>query len=132
MEKFNFFFVSSSKLNDEERRIRSLGRRESKKLPFEKGYVFVDKNIRFKRYEVDIVMEKNNLLVIIEVKTRNTAEIGEPWKAVTLGKQGQIIKVADHYVQENQIDKDVRFDIVSIVHNSYRTNIEHLEGAFTV
>jgi putative endonuclease len=77
-------------------------------------------------------MEKNNLLVIVEVKTRNTAEIGEPWRAVTRVKQGQIIKVADHYVQSNQIDKDVRFDIVSIVHNSYRTNIEHLEGAFTV
>ena len=108
------------------------GEEKAKNYLLKKGYVFVDKNIRYKRYEVDIVMEKNNLLVIVEVKTRNTAEIGEPWKAVTRGKQGQIIKVADHYVQSNQIDKDVRFDVVSIVHNSYRTNIEHLEGAFTV
>ena len=96
-----------------------------------KGFVLVDRNIRFKRYEVDIIMKKNNLLVIVEVKTRNTAEIGEPWRAVTRGKQEQIIKVADNYVQANQIDKDVRFDVVSIVHNSLRTNIEHLEGAFT-
>jgi putative endonuclease len=96
-----------------------------------KGFVLVDRNIRFKRYEVDIVMENNNLLVIIEVKTRNTAEIGEPWRAVTKRKQVQIIQVANQYVQKNQIDKDVRFDVISIVHNSSKTNIEHFEGAFT-
>ena len=34
-------------------------------------------------------------------------------------------------MQKNQIDKDVRFDVISIVHNSSKTNIEHFEGAFT-
>ncbi len=95
-----------------------------------KGYELVDRNIRFKRYEIDIVLKKRDLLVIVEVKTRNTAEIGEPWRAVTRGKQRQIIEVADNYVKANQIDKEVRFDVVSIVHNSFHTKIEHLEGAF--
>jgi len=94
------------------------------------GYNLVQRNVRFKRYEVDIVAEKDNILVVVEVKTRNTAEIGEPWRAVTKSKQRQIITVADNYVQTNQIDKDVRFDIISIVHNTYRTNLEHIEGAF--
>ncbi len=95
-----------------------------------KGYELVDRNIRFKRYEIDIVLKKRDLLVIVEVKTRNTAEIGEPWRAVTRGKQRQIIEVADNYVKANQIDKEVRFDVVSIVHNSFHTKIEHIEGAF--
>ena len=95
-----------------------------------KGFELVDRNIRFKRYEIDIVLKKMDLLVIVEVKTRNTAEIGEPWRAVTRGKQRQIIEVADNYVKANQIDKEVRFDVVSIVHNSFHTKIEHLEGAF--
>ena len=95
-----------------------------------KGYELVDRNIRFKRYEIDIVLKKKDLLVIVEVKTRNTAEIGEPWRAVTRGKQRQIIEVADNYVKANQIDKEVRFDVVSIVHNSFHTKIEHIEGAF--
>ena len=95
-----------------------------------KGFELVDRNIRFKRYEIDIVLKKMDLLVIVEVKTRNTAEIGEPWRAVTRGKQRQIIDVADNYVKANQIDKEVRFDVVSIVHNSFHTKIEHLEGAF--
>jgi putative endonuclease len=90
----------------------------------------VERNVRFKKFEVDIIAEKDEQLVVVEVKARNTAEIGEPWRAVTKSKQRQIINVADYYVQKNQIDKDVRFDIISIVHNSYRTNLEHIVGAF--
>lgn len=94
------------------------------------GYSLVERNVRFKKYEVDIIAEKDNELIVVEVKARNTAEIGEPWRAVTKTKQRQIITVADNYVQKNQIDKNVRFDIISIVHNTYRTNLEHIPGAF--
>ena len=77
------------------------------------GYSLIERNVRFKKYEVDIIAEKNNELIVVEVKARNTAEIGEPWRAVTKSKQRQIITVADNYVQKNQIDKNVRFDIIS-------------------
>ena len=35
------------------------------------------------------------------------------------------------YIKLKQIDLDARFDIISIVHNSYRTKIEHIEDAFS-
>lgn len=95
-----------------------------------RGFTILDRNYRFQKNEIDIIAAFNQELIIVEVKTRQTAEIGEPWRAVTRSKQKQIIKVADYYVQSNQIDKEVRFDIVSIVHNSYRTELEHIEGAF--
>ncbi len=95
-----------------------------------KGFQLVERNYRFQKNEIDIILKFENKLIIVEVKTRQTAEIGEPWRAVTKSKQKQIIKVADQYVQSNQIDLDVRFDVISIVHNSYRTEIEHIEGAF--
>ncbi len=97
-----------------------------------KGYEVVERNYRFQKNEIDIIAKFGNNLIIVEVKTRQTAEIGEPWRAVTKSKQKQIIKVANQYIQANQIDLDVRFDIVSIVHNSYRTEINHIEGAFDV
>ena len=96
------------------------------------GYEVVERNYRFQKNEIDIIAKFGNNLIIVEVKTRQTAEIGEPWRAVTKSKQKQIIKVANQYVQAKQVDLDVRFDIVSIVHNSYRTEIEHIEGAFDV
>jgi putative endonuclease len=95
-----------------------------------KDFQIIDRNYRFKKNEVDIIAKKDNELIIIEVKTRQTAEIGEPWQAVTRNKQKQIIQVANQYVQSNNIELNTRFDIISIVHNSYRTELKHLEGAF--
>ncbi len=94
------------------------------------GYQILASNVRFKKGEVDIIARLKDLLVVVEVKTRNTAEIGEPWRAVTKKKQRQITQVANHYITEKQLDLDVRFDILSIVHNSYRTDIEHIVDAF--
>ena len=96
-----------------------------------KGYQLIDRNIRFKKYEVGLVLSDGDDLVVVEVKARCTAQIGEPWRAVTKSKQRQIITVADRYVQTNVIDKNVRFDIVSIVHNEYHTTIEHIIDAFS-
>jgi len=95
-----------------------------------KGYLILDKNVRFKKWEADIVALDGETLVIVEVKTRQTAEIGEPWRAVTRSKQRQIINVAHDYICRNNINRETRFDIVSIVHNSYRTDIEHIPDAF--
>jgi putative endonuclease len=95
-----------------------------------KGYHIIERNYRFKKNEVDIICLDNEILVIVEVKTRQTAEIGEPWRAVTKQKQKQIIQVANYYLQSKEIDRTTRFDIVSIVHNSYRTDIEHILDAF--
>ena len=100
------------------------------KLLEEKGYQIKQRNFRFKKFEVDIVAEKDNQLIVCEVKTRETAVIGEPYLAVTKKKQRQIIETADYYVKLKNLWIDVRFDIVSIIHNSYRTNIEHIEDAF--
>lgn len=96
-----------------------------------KGYQLIDRNIRFKKYEVDLVLTDGSELVIVEVKARCTSQIGEPWRAVTRSKQRQIITVADQYVQTNQLDKNVRFDIVSIIHNTHQTSIEHIIDAFS-
>lgn len=95
------------------------------------GYRIRKRNFRYLKFELDIVAEKDGQIVVIEVKTRQTAEIGEPWRAVTRKKQRQIITAADFYVQSRDLTNEVRFDIISIVHNSFRTDLEHIEDAFT-
>jgi putative endonuclease len=96
-----------------------------------KGYRFIDRNIRFKKFEVDLILKDQDEIVIVEVKARSTNLIGEPWQAVSKTKQRQIITVADQYVQAHQLNNNIRFDIVSIVHNSHQTNIEHIVDAFS-
>ncbi|MCC5924650.1 MAG: YraN family protein [Crocinitomicaceae bacterium] len=97
----------------------------------EKGHQIVKTNYRYLKSEVDIISIDGQDLVFTEVKTRQTAEIGEPWMAVTKKKQKQIIKCAHQYVVAKDLDVNVRFDIVSIVHNSYGTRLEHIPCAFT-
>ncbi len=91
----------------------------------------LQRNFRMNHLEVDIISEYHGKIHVTEVKTRQTAEIGEPWRAVTRGKQRQIIKVADHYLKENEIEIETQFNVISIVHNSYRTDLEYIPDAFT-
>ncbi len=96
-----------------------------------KGFILKEKNYTFAKAEVDLIMEHNGDLVFVEVKTRQTAQIGEPYLAVTRSKQKLIIKAAHHYIVSKDLDVNARFDVVSIVINSFRTDIKHIEGAFT-
>ena len=95
-----------------------------------KGFTIIRTNYRFGKNEIDIIGKDGEEMVFVEVKTRQTSEIGEPWRAVTKSKQRQIIKCANHYLIENELDVESRFDIISIVLNSFGTRIEHIDGAF--
>ena len=108
------------------------GEKLARQFLLDKGFEHLNFNYRFGKLEVDIVSLHQGELVITEVKTRQTAEIGEPWMAVTKVKQKQIIKVADQFVKSHNISLNTRFDIVSIVHNQYRTEIQHIEDAFAI
>jgi putative endonuclease len=95
-----------------------------------KGFRIIDRNVRFNRFEIDLIAETDEHLIIVEVKARHTDVIGEPWRAVTRSKQRQIIKVADNYVKCRHLTKNVRFDVISIVLDSFGTQIEHIPEAF--
>ena len=95
-----------------------------------KGYEIVQTNYRYLRGEVDIICKDEDEYVFVEVKTRQTAAIGEPWRAVTKSKQRQIIRCAHNFIIQRNLDVNSRFDIVSIVHNSAGTFLEHIDHAF--
>lgn len=107
------------------------GEQLAQKHLLQKGYTLRAVNYRYLKYEIDIIAQKDEQIVVVEVKTRQTAEIGEPWMAVTKKKQRQIIACADQYIQSRDLSNDVRFDIISIVHNRFRTDLEHIEDAFS-
>ncbi|MGB0914504.1 MAG: YraN family protein [Crocinitomicaceae bacterium] len=95
-----------------------------------KGWEILSSNYKWNRGEVDLVCKVDSCLKIIEVKTRNSSYFGEPHNAVNRKKQKQIIQVANHYIQENSIDLEVEFDVISIVLNQTKMELEHIENAF--
>ena len=95
-----------------------------------KGWDILETNWYSSHHEADIIARKDDLLVIVEVKTRKTDYFGSPEGFVSKQKQRRLIKTANHYVSLNGLDLEVRFDIISIVLQSPRINLKHLEDAF--
>jgi putative endonuclease len=69
-------------------------------------------------------------LVIVEVKTRSTNAFGEPEIAVTKQKQKFLIRAAQNYIQQKNINEECRFDIISIIAKNGKNIIHHIEDAF--
>jgi putative endonuclease len=94
------------------------------------GYKILHTNWRAKRYEVDIIAQKNNILVFCEVKYRSSNLFGEPETFVTRQKQKNIIKAAAMYVGRNYWQGENRFDIISVLKEDKTIKINHIEDAY--
>jgi len=95
-----------------------------------KGYKILETNWYHNKKEIDIICLKNNELVIVEVKTRKTDFFGKPEDAVTMKKQNFLIEAAQNYIEQNNINLDTRFDVISIILNAKQKSIKHIKGAF--
>jgi putative endonuclease len=94
------------------------------------GYKIRDKNWRFQKAEVDIIAQKEDTIVCVEVKTRSSDYFGDPQDFVSKKKIKLLVKAMDHYVISKDLDVDVRFDIIAIVKNKNQNSLEHIEDAF--
>lgn len=95
-----------------------------------KGYKIYFRNYRFGRFEVDIVCEYKDQIIIVEVKALSSLGIKKPYESVSKIKQRRIVKVADHLLCEYFPGRECRFDIVSILLNNKEVKIAHISDAF--
>ncbi len=97
-----------------------------------KGYTILAQNFRCRYGEVDIIVQKDDNIVFVEVKTRRTLSYGTPAEAVDRRKQARYGKIASLYIQNNRLfESSYRFDIVEIYMPSQNTHtINHIENAF--
>jgi len=95
-----------------------------------KGYVILKKNFRFEKHEIDIIAKHKQVLVVIEVKTRSTSKFGEPESFVKPKQISRLINAANAFVLKNNLDEEVRFDIIAIKKTQDSFKIKHIENAF--
>jgi putative endonuclease len=93
------------------------------------GYKILERNWHNAHQEIDIIATKDNELAIVEVKCRTGNPMVEPQLAVNRNKQNLLIKAANAYIKQKDLDVDTRFDIIAITLGS-TVHIEHIEGAF--
>ena len=96
----------------------------------EHGYTILDRNYRFEKAEVDILSQKGNTLIVVEVKTRSSADFGNPQDFVTPKQIKQLVKAVDQYINNNDLNVEVRFDIIAIIKQGATFDIEHIKDAF--
>ena len=96
----------------------------------ENDYKILEKNYRYLKAEVDIIARKKDVLVVVEVKTRSSDYFGNPQDFITQKKIKLLISAIDYYIVQRDLDVEVRFDIIAIIHQKDKTKIEHLENAF--
>lgn len=94
------------------------------------GYTILETNWTFLKAEIDIIAQKGNILAIIEVKTRSTLDFGLPQEFVKPKKIQLLVKAVNEYIIQNDLDAEVRFDIIAIHKNNGTFETEHLEDAF--
>jgi putative endonuclease len=94
------------------------------------GYEILETNWTFQKAEVDIIAKKENTLAIIEVKTRSSLDFGLPQDFVKSKKIQLLVKAVNEYVFSNDLDVEVRFDIIAVHKEGKSFSIEHLVDAF--
>ncbi len=77
------------------------------------GYSVLQANYRVGRLEIDLVAEKDGVLVFVEVRTRKGRSFGPPEESITPAKQSHLVDAAHAYLQANgAITRDWRIDVV--------------------
>ena len=94
------------------------------------GYEILETNWTFQKAEVDIIAKKENILAIIEVKTRSSLDFGLPQDFVKPKKIQLLVKAVNEYVLSKDLDIEVRFDIIAVHKEDKSFAIEHLIDAF--
>ncbi len=94
------------------------------------GYAILEKNWRSGKDEVDIIARHGEQLVFVEVKTRSSDYFGAPEEWVGLKKQRNLIRAANSYIEERDVNLDVRFDVIGIINGPSGMQLNHIIDAF--
>ena len=97
----------------------------------QQGYSILERGWRSGHKDIDLIAFKQGILAFVEVKTRKNNAYIQPKQAVDRHKIKLLMTAANRYICNNNIDAEIRFDIVAITGTDYSNyKIEHIEQAF--
>lgn len=95
-----------------------------------KFYEIIAVNWRSGHHEIDIVAKLNGVLVIVEVKTRNSDTFGHPSEFVKSKKHSNLFKATEALIESIDHQGEVRFDIIAVYQENQKWIVDHIEDAF--
>ena len=94
------------------------------------NYNILHTNWKYKKAEVDIIAEKDDFLIFIEVKTRGNTKYGKPSDEIDKQKIALYKDAVEGYLEQYPCELEIRFDVISIIIGKDETEIEHISNAF--
>lgn len=103
------------------------GEKEALDYLLANNYEILARNFRFSRFEIDIIALDQKQLVFVEVKTRQSNNVGEPESFLSEAQQERIMIAAEHYLEISNFEGEVRFDVIAILKSK---DLHHIKEAF--
>ena len=97
------------------REIGALGEKIAAEYLTRLGYVIRERNFRSREGEIDIIAEKDDFLVFIEVRTRRSLSFGTPEESVTAQKKERLIALTQVYMEDREdLPSSWRIDVLAL------------------
>ncbi|WP_428770940.1 YraN family protein [Treponema sp. HNW] len=108
------------------------GEVKAEKYLIDKGYTLICRNWRTRSGEIDLIAEKDGILVFCEVKTLPHSPPGSLEYVLNTRKQRKIIETAKRFLLDNRqySNSYIRFDVLVIDVPPY-SPVYHIENAFS-
>ncbi len=94
------------------------------------NYNILERNWKAGNLEIDIVAIDKKEIVIVEVKTRTDTNYDNARMALTDKKIRNIVIAGEMYIHKHNINLAVRFDIILIITNGQKYQLQHIKDAF--
>ena len=96
------------------------------------GVSIVERNFRTRGGEIDIVARKGDVLVFVEVRSREVPGFGTPEESVTPAKRRRIVGAARQYLSKGAPASwgEARFDVIAIEGSGDAAVLRHYPAAF--
>ncbi len=110
-----------------------IGEKYAEKFVRKQGFKILERNMRNRFSEIDLIAENKDYIIFIEVKSRTSESYLNPSASVNLRKQNKIMAAASEYMKVNNIHKQPRFDIAEVflsLESNKPYKLNYIENAY--
>lgn len=93
------------------------------------GYVVLERNWRYRHWEIDVICTDGKVVVVVEVKTRQKA-IEYPSELMDYHKRKNLLNAGAAYIRCKKLEKEIRFDLIVV--SGPDLEIQHFQEAIQI
>lgn len=96
------------------------------------GYRILARNVRYRVGEIDLIVQLGQLIVFVEVRSRQRHAVVGPEASVTLAKRRKMIRAAQRWLgEQGRGCEPTRFDLIAVTIDRHDyASLRHVPGAF--